>query len=65
MSDSLNRREDDERPVLIAPVYSMVAAIGPGGGTRRPNSFESLVAVYFEYYPGTSKRYKKRRVVSI
>jgi hypothetical protein len=28
MSDSLNRRVDDERPVLIAPVYSMVAATG-------------------------------------
>lgn len=36
MSDSLNRRVDDERPVLIAPVYSMMATIGPGGGTKGP-----------------------------
>lgn len=35
MTDSLNRRVEDERTVLIAPIYSMMAAIGPGGDARR------------------------------
>jgi hypothetical protein len=35
MAESLIRRVEDERTVLIAPVNSMMAAIGPGGDARK------------------------------
>lgn len=38
MIDSLIRRVNDERPVLIAPVYSMMAAMSLAARLEGPNS---------------------------